>query len=473
MILAERVLFGSLLLLLVWLPIPLGSNVPWAWSIAEAWIASQTIGLLLVYRTELPWCYIAKFKWLLWPLALFQCWVFLQVLIVPSSVVEWLSPHSYTAQILANADDFSLSVDRVSTKMALLRGIGFWLFLFNCIVLIYSSRRLKVAVATIVLSGTIQAFYGALMVLMNAQQSWGLGYPEVNVATGSFVYKNHLANYLMLCLCLGLGLIIAQLHTSRSGSWHTRIKRWLQGLLSSKMLIRLALVIMVIGLVLTRSRMGNASFFIATTFGGVLAVVLYKNKPHALSILVISILIVDTLIIGTLFGLDKVQQRLMDTSISSESRDQVIVWGLNILKDFPFTGTGMSTFYTIFPSYTERYVGYYDFAHNDYMQFMIEAGIPATLMLGSVIMYVFVLSIKTLRVRQSRTMKGLALGSCMAILGMLLHITVDFNLQPTVNAITFIFVLFVGTSTSFMPPNNEKAFNRPFHSRHPTDSGYV
>ena len=34
---AEKVLFWALLVLLVWLPIPLGSNRGWAWAVMEVW----------------------------------------------------------------------------------------------------------------------------------------------------------------------------------------------------------------------------------------------------------------------------------------------------------------------------------------------------------------------------------------------------------------------------------------------------
>jgi O-antigen ligase len=472
---AERVLFGSFLLLLVWLPIPLGSNIPWAWSIAEFWIGLLSLAILLLYRTRLPWHYIAKYQWLLLPVGAFQVWVYLQSAIVPSPIIEWLSPNAHAVYELAEVELRSLSLDRTATQLSLFKGISYWLFLFNCIVLIHSGYRLKATVTALVISGTLQAFYGALMVLLNSQQSWVFGYPEAEVATASFVYKNHLANYLMMGLTLGLGLIITQLHISQSGSWFVRIRRWLQGMLSPKMLIRLALIIMVIALVMTRSRMGNSAFFMATTLGGFIALALYKNRPRALTALVVSVLIVDTLIVGTLFGLDKVQTRLMETAVSAESRDQVLLWSLNIVRDYPITGTGMASFYAVFPSYTQDYVGFNDFAHNDYIQFLVEAGVPATIMLGGMVSYAFRVSLHTVRTRQSRTMKGLALGSAMAILGMLIHITVDFNLQPMANAATFLFVLFVGISTSVLPAHDKKAFIMPFANPSPpvTSSHYV
>ena len=453
----ETCVFVSLLVLLLWLPIPLGSNRSWAWAIVQIWIALQSLTLLLIYRNAFPWDFVKKFRWLLIPVGIFQCWVLFQTLVLPKDLISFFSVNASEIYTLVDAQKYSISLDRGMTFSALLKGVSYWLFLFNLILLLNSGQRLRIAVTTLVISGCLQAFYAAILVLIGTTKSPVWGFPEQAIATGSFVYKNHLANYLMLSLTMGIGLIVAQLSTSASGSWLTSVKRILHGILSPKMLVRLALVIMVIGLVMTRSRMGNTAFFAATTIGGLLALVLYKNKPKALTILIFSVLAIDTFIVGALFGLEKVKQRLVETSVEVESRDQVVIWSLDIIKDYPLTGTGMGSFYTVFPSYSQGNIGFYDHAHNEYIQFIVEAGIPATMMLGAMVLFGFCLSLKTMYVRNSKTMKGLALGASMAVIGMLIHISVDFNLQPMANALTFLFILFVCFATAVLPARSKTA----------------
>jgi len=457
----EKLVFCSLLILIVWLPVPLGSNRPWAWSIAQLWIAFQTIALMAIYWRGIPWSYVKKYRWLLWPLGVFQVWVAIQTTVLPKDLVSLLSPSAEGIYALVGADSFSISLDRSMTMAALLKGMSYFLIAFNLILLVNSGNRLRWTALAIVAAGTAQAFYAALIVKLGISESLVWGYAEKEIATGSFVYKNHLANYLMMSLAIGIGLIIAQLHTSESGSWTVRLKRILAGLLSSKMLIRLSLVIMVIALVMTRSRMGNTVFFVAVTTIGLFSLVFYRNKPRALTILIISILMIDTLVVGALFGLDKVKQRIVETSVELESRDQVVMWSMDIIKDYPITGTGMSTFYTVFPSYSHANIGFYDHAHNDYVQFAVEAGIPATLMLGTLVLYSLFLSLRTLIRRNSHTMKGVAFGGAMAIVGMLIHISVDFNLQPMANAATFVIILFFCFASSILPARNRKAFETP------------
>ncbi|MCG9578933.1 O-antigen ligase family protein [Vibrio tubiashii] len=457
----EKLVFCSLLILIVWLPIPLGSNRPWAWSIAQLWIAFQTIALMAIYWRGIPWSYVKKYRWLLWPLGVFQVWVAIQTTVLPKDLVSLLSPSAEGIYALVGADSFSISLDRSMTMAALLKGMSYFLIAFNLILLVNSGNRLRWTALAIVAAGTAQAFYAALIVKLGISESLVWGYAEKEIATGSFVYKNHLANYLMMSLAIGIGLIIAQLHTSESGSWTVRLKRILAGLLSSKMIIRLSLVIMVIALVMTRSRMGNTAFFVAVTTIGLFSLVFYRNKPRALTILIISILMIDTLVVGALFGLDKVKQRIAETSVELESRDQVVMWSMDIIQDYPITGTGMSTFYTVFPSYSHANIGFYDHAHNDYVQFAVEAGIPATLMLGTLVLYSLFLSLRTLTRRNSHTMKGVAFGGAMAIVGMLIHISVDFNLQPMANAATFVIILFFCFASSILPVRNRKAFETP------------
>ncbi|MDC5705008.1 O-antigen ligase family protein [Vibrio europaeus] len=447
----EQFVFYTFLVLIVWLPIPLGSNRDWAWAVAELWIATQSILLLVAYKGVLPFQLLRPYKVLLFGLLIFQGWVLVQTIPLPLQWLALVSTQAADIYRIVVADFGYISLDSRTTQLSFFKGLSYLLFLINAIFLVNSSQRIRLIAIALVISGTLQAFYAAISVLLNTTESWFFGFPEKDIATGSFVYKNHLANYLMVTLCIGVGLIITQLHVSQSISWRMHAVRLLEGMLSPKMLIRMCLIIMVIALVMTRSRMGNTAFFAATTLCGFIALLFYKNKPRALTALVTSVIAIDTIVIGALFGLNKVKQRLAETSLGEESRDQVVIWSMDIIRDFPIVGTGMGSFYSVFPIYSKSDIGFYDHAHNDYIQFMVEAGVPATVLLGCVVLYSLFRSFKTIRVRNSKTMKGLALGTMMATVGMLIHISVDFNLQPMANALTFILVLFMANATAVLP----------------------
>ena len=215
-------------------------------------------------------------------------------------------------------------------------------------------------------------------------------------------------------------------------------------LLSTKFLVRLALIVMVIGLVLSRSRMGNAAFFAALIAVSIFAIWFYKRPPTLLKPLVVSILVLDMLVIGSMFGLDKLKQRYAETSFSSEARDEVVRDSIPLLQEHWLTGTGGGSFYGIFPSYQPApYSGFYDHAHNDYLQFAVEVGVPVTIGLGLWLLFLLFRAAKVMVFAEHKIDRGSCFGAAMAIIYMLLHMTVDFPLQSPANAMLFLFALMI------------------------------
>lgn len=457
----NRFSFYSLLTLLIWLPIPLGSNRVWAWSIAGIWVGITLLTTLLSYRSHwqaFPWHRINKFKWLLIPIAVFQLWGCIQLMPISDVMLSFVSPtatfsYGQLSDHLNVDGSGRISVDPFSTYTSVIKGLIYLIFAVVAIIVIDTKQRIHWVLSTLLLSGCLQAVYGSLVLLLGFEFSPVFGIRLPDVATGSFIYKNHLANYLMMCLCLGAGLLVSQLHVSASGSWHKRVQRWVSGLISNKMIVRCGLIMMVIALVMTRSRMGNTAFFAATLIGGFTAMLFYNKKPRALVALVVSLVLIDTVVVGSLFGLAKVKDRLEQTALTKETRDEVVEWGSIMVEQAPLTGVGLGSFHSSFPKFSLANIGYYDHAHNEYLQFAIEAGLPMTLMLGAMCIFALFKTIQTMRKRRSKTMKGTALGCFMAIVGMLIHISVDFNLQPSANAMTFVMVLVLVGLSSVLPSN--------------------
>ncbi len=150
----------------------------------------------------------------------------------------------------------------------------------------------------------------------------------------------------------------------------------------------------------------------------------------------------DIIAIGSLFGIDKLQQRYAETSFAAETRDEVISDSLPAVADAPWFGHGGGCFYTVFPSYQPGYYhGFYDHAHNEYLQFAIELGLPLTLLLGVWLLWLLWLNLRTMRSKQNKLSRGIAFGCSVAIVHMLIHNLVDFNLQAPANALLFITVL--------------------------------
>ena len=429
-------------LTLVWSPIPLASNRPWAWAVLELFIlVIFSLHLLGVLSGRSTWF---AGRWQLWSLS-----PFVAVTLVLAGQL-W-SPTSWL-----------MTVDPTQTEILLIKTLCYGLFSWMITSYFRSDGQLKFLCYAIIGGGVFQATYGSILNLQGAEFSPVFGVSEGNRARGSFVYQNHFANYLAMTLALGIGVLMAQL-SSRAMQWNWRniSRTLLETMLSSKIMLRLALIIMVIGLILSRSRMGNAAFFTALLAIALYAIWFYKNKPALLNALVISIFVFDMIAVGSIFGIEKLQQRYEETSFSSEARDEVVVDSLPIVLDSPLFGHGGGSFYTVFPAYQPtHYHGFYDHAHNEYLQFAIELGVPLTALLGLWLIWILWLNLQTMRLSDSKLSRGIAFGCAIAIVHMLIHNLVDFNLQAPANALLFITLLALSCS-AFVRENEKKISSTP------------
>lgn len=420
---SSRLMLWLLAFIMVWAPIPLASNRIWAWSVLHILIgAAALLHCYFAFRNHLPWF---RAPWLRGFLAvpLFVAgYMWLQSL----NLLPGLSSAApYHSQLLA------------------VRSLYLVLYLWLLCSYLHNVASMRFFLVAIVLSGVLQATYGTVIQLLGLELSPVIGMLEADRARGSFVYQNHFANYLALCISLAIGWIICELNNEkRSLGLKARLRELLSVVLSPKMLLRLAVVIMIIALILSRSRMGNSGFFVALGVTALVAIFFYKKPPTLLKPLVISVFILDLIIVGAIFGVEKVKERIQETSLASESRDEVVQDSWPVLKAHWLTGTGAGSFYAVFPAHQQTpYSGFYDHAHNEYVQFVFELGLPVTLLLGCWQLYALWLCLQTMRKRKTRFYQGVAFGAMMANIHMLVHNTVDFNLQSPANTLLFVSIL--------------------------------
>jgi O-antigen ligase len=202
-----------------------------------------------------------------------------------------------------------------------------------------------------------------------------------------------------------------------------------QTLLSTKASLRLFLVAMVVGLVTTRSRMGNSAFFTSLLIAGGVALVFSRHATRSTVVLIASLIVVDIFIIGAWFGVEKTMQRIEQTTVRDvESRGDPGNNAIELARDFPLTGAGPGSFYTAFMRYPGPEIrSYHDFAENDYIQFLAETGLVGVLLVRS-------LPVMALA-------RGMAFAALMGVCAIAMHSSVDFNLQIPANAFAFMILL--------------------------------
>jgi len=434
------------LALVFWLPLPLGSNRAWAWSMMEIWIFVIAIStLILVYKNKLtvPES-VAKAKPVLLLIAGFLVWTGIQIIPLPVNLLQLISPHAAKiATASGNIGYASIAIDPDLTVKSLLKGLSFITLIILMLILIDSHKKIRWLAYTVLVAGLFQAAFGSWMVLSGMEYSFFIEKEAYRgFATGTFINRNHLAGYLEMVLAVGIGLLISNLSNERSRDWRDRLRRLSETLLSPKALIRVTLIVICIGLILTKSRMGNAAFFSSLIISGLLFLLIARHATRSTTIFLISLVVLDIILIGSWVGVGKVVQRMENTSAATEHRDEVARDTISMIKEQPLTGIGGGNYSSVFPNYQQLDVwdNYYH-AHNDYLEFLSEYGLIGTMCLAAAVFYCLLMAFQAMRRRHSALMQGMAFASFMGIVSILIHSSVDFNLQVPANAAMFILLM--------------------------------
>lgn len=439
-------------------PLPLGSNRGWASLALSAILMMLLAGYLVieVIRALRGRADKSRHSFNLCALLLLftSVWMLLQATVEwPAGWLALLSPATveiYTSAFTildptrgANAFPISLEPGKTMDRAMLTLACFAMVMLMHG--LINSRRRLVQFFYVLVLSGVFQAFFGTMMVLTGVEYLFFVPKESyIGNATGTFVNRNHLAGYLEMTLPIGIGLLFG----SRKAAYEVR-RNWrgvlayvLQMLLSPIAILRCLLIVMVIGLLMTHSRMGNASFFNALLITSAIAIFSARQfrRPGFIAV-IFSIIAVDILLLGSLFDLEHIVNRIESTGLDHETRDEVVQSVLQMIPDFWIAGTGAGTFAYVFPKYSQFTGLFYDFAHNDYLQIFVELGLIGCISLAVLVISGLLNAWSLLRRTDSGLLSGIGFASLMGTISLLIHSSVDFNLQVPANILLFVMLL--------------------------------
>ena len=351
---------------------------------------------------------------------LWLTYVWLQLLPLPIEILKLISPQAARWHIAAAAPAATgmvpLTLDAYATLEGACKSTAYIAFFALGLILLRDRDRIRYTAYALIASGVLQALYGGMASL----QSLG------DVATGTFVNRNHYAGYLTMCLSVGIGVLIASLSGEQNQSWSRFFRNMLQWVITPKMALRLGLVLMVVALVLTRSRMGNSSFFMSMLITGAIGLLLTKRATKSMVILLISLVAIDVFIVGTYFGTRRVVERIAQTTAQTEDRDEVAGYALNMWKDYPVFGSGLGSFAVVFPRYSEDgTAASYAHAHNDYLEFAAETGLLGLSLLGLMVAMSFAAALRAQYLRRDPLMRGLSFAAIMGIMALMIHSAVD------------------------------------------------
>ncbi|WP_026259256.1 O-antigen ligase family protein [Uliginosibacterium gangwonense] len=348
------------------------------------------------------------------------------------------------------------TADAFNTLQYLLATLTYVAAFSLVLLLVKSSAHVRWLMAVILASGVSQALIAIGLFASRATYIFlFMPFTQGTRATGTFANFDHLAGYMELCIPAGVGLMLAHMGSGENKTLNRRehMVNVLKFMMSGKMLVRLMLVIMVIALVLTRSRMGSVAFFTSMLVIGGIAMLRNPRLRIAAFWLILSLIVIDVVVIGQWVGIDHVVERLQNTALDNEhargeetveQRSQTPRQAFGMVIERPLSGFGAGSFYTVFPRFKSADKNsFWDHAHNDYVQLAAETGLVGLGLLATMVLMTIARILILWKEHEPRINRGVAFGVAMAICALLIHSWVDFNLQIPANALVFCVLLAV------------------------------
>lgn len=118
----------------------------------------------------------------------------------------------------------------------------------------------------------------------------------------------------------------------------------------------------------------------------------------------------------------------------------------HLLREYPLFGTGLGTYSSVFPKFqTSSLDLFVPHAHNDFLEFATDLGFLGFLILAVIVGHVIWIAAKAIP-SSSRYTRCLALGCIGAMAAMLIHSTVEFNMQDGPNAMFLAWIAGIAAS---------------------------
>jgi len=331
----------------------------------------------------------------------------------------------------------ALSLDPYSTRFFVLRLVIYTVFFAACLAFVNDENRIRTVSWTIVIFGATMAFVAILQRLAVPEGIYGVRPTTQSIPFGPFVNGHHFAAFLEMAGGLAIGLLM--------GRATTRDK---------KLLLAIAVVIMAVALVLTRSRGGLIAFVAVAALAGTLRLtfgngddgtrqrskrrqkLIYAASAIALIICTLSVVLLvgggDSLLRG--IGVENA-----DADVTS-GRAHFWPAAIKIFLEHPIIGAGFDSFRVAFTRFdTWNGTLLVERAHNEYLQTLADSGIAGIVCVAAFIALLFKKALGVIRSAENSFRQDAAIGALAGCFGILVHSIVDFPLRTHSN--TFVFLL--------------------------------
>ncbi len=458
--------FYLLLFLIVFTPLAFGAVHTWAYTLTEC------AALLMIACPLLQAAIKGEFVWVKAPFNVFAlvllAYLFLQTLPLPASLIANLSPETLAEHVrrlapgeaLSSMGAIPLSLTPRKTWVDWSKIATYFAVFFFIVNRVRTRSEINLLIAAILSVACFEVLYGLWGKIEGTYTIWWwpnkFGGPHIS---GTYINSNHLAGYLEMAALLGAGFVFSFFKRSRSReprvkvSWIMRALEFFQNRGSSFQLFTFYSTLLIFsGLFLTASRGGMLALMGGLVFAGTASFRQWRPylKPAFLALILGALLSAAWILQGeeTLSIFDRYKSLLtIGDLFQGEQKAYSNDFPLRLRlfhdliaasRDYPFFGIGLGAFSELYPKYyPPNIVGSFQYAHNDWLQWLLETGWVGLAFLAAVVI-LFVGNVwRLLRKRNDPYVVGIGWGALGGLTALFLHSFVDFNLHIPANAVLF------------------------------------
>ena len=328
-------------------------------------------------------------------------------------------------------------------RPATLKAVLLWLFyaaiLFSVPQLITTPERFTRLIWTIFAMGVAITLLGMFQKTGDNTMVYGL-IKVPGDAFGPFINRDHGAYYLIMAAMAGLGIFFSGWRDLAAHKSHTR----LFDLLAIQLLKLVMIAALVYGIYHTGSRGGIHSFAAtAAVLGFISAGFLHTRKLRLAAVLGLTLLAVGY---GAFISRNEIMLGLKEGKLVSSVTIRLSMYksGMEMMKDFPYLGTGLGALEYAFPPYKRPDVpalAIVQHVHSDWLELFLQTGCAGGLIYIAGLAAALFGFFRTWRHCRSFRIKALYGGALGAVLGATAHNLVEFGLQMPANSLLYYTLL--------------------------------
>jgi O-antigen ligase len=274
-------------------------------------------------------------------------------------------------------------------------------------------------------------------------------------ASGTYINPNNFAGLIEMLLPLVFARTLWEFEqwTANARGSRRRAASWMrEDHLPRFAFFLFGTLLLMAALLFSRSRAGIAAAWAGVAL--VAAVWTVRRRQHSAALAIVIFLVVVTFAGGAWIGLEPVFSRFRSAEQDLPSR--VAVWKdtAKLVRAHPYWGSGPGSFEDAYTRVqTSGLTMRLNHAHDDYLEFAAEWGVPATLLLFALVGFVLFRALRRIGRAARSADRFLLLGCCGGLCSMLLHAFVDFNLHIPANALLFAVLAGVACALSAVGAN--------------------